>query len=57
MPPPHPSQIPPPMEQYQAVIEEKQQQASQFGAPRPPPCPLCGHHTQAVKLHSTRPAT
>jgi hypothetical protein len=57
VPPPRPSQIPPPAEQYQNQLDEKQNLQSQFGTPRPPPCPVCGHHTQVVKLHSIRPAT
>ena len=56
MPPPRPSQIPQSMEAVQAQIAEKQAVAAQLGAPAPPPCPVCGHLTTVVKLHSTRPA-
>jgi hypothetical protein len=54
--PPRPSDIPPSLEQMQQTIAEKQASAAQLGMPAPPPCPLCGHLTTAVKLHSTRPA-
>jgi hypothetical protein len=54
--PPRPSQIPQSMEHVQQAIAEKQAVAAQLGAPQPPPCPVCGHITTVVKLHSTRPA-
>ena len=57
MPPPRQSQIPPALEQVQQQIAEKQAVASQLGAHSPPPCPVCGHLTSIVKLHSTRPMT
>jgi hypothetical protein len=44
------------MEQMQSTIAEKQAVAAQLGMPQPPPCPVCGHLTSVVKLHSTRPA-
>jgi hypothetical protein len=55
--PPRPSAIPGPLQEVQAAIEEKQQTAQALGQPHPPPCPVCGHHTVVVKLHSIRPAT
>jgi hypothetical protein len=45
------------MEAVQHQLEEKQQINAALGAATPPPCPVCGHHTQVVKLHSIRPAT
>ena len=58
MPPPRASQIPGPLESIQNALEEKQQTAAaQFGIAHPPPCPVCGHHTMLVKLHSIRPVT
>ncbi len=57
VPPPRPSQIPPALEGIQAAIEEKRQVAAQLGAHHNPPnCPVCGHHTDVVKLHTTKPA-
>lgn len=54
--PPRPSQIPGPLEAIQSAIEEKQQIARQLGSTHPPPpCPVCGHHTAVVKLHTTKP--
>ena len=54
--PPRPSQIPQPLESIQNAIEEKQQVARQLGSAHPPPaCPVCGHHTAVVKLHTTKP--
>jgi hypothetical protein len=53
--PPRPSQIPQSLESVQQAIAEKQAAAAQLGSPQPPPCPLCGHLTAIVKLHSTRP--
>jgi hypothetical protein len=55
--PPRPSQIPQPLEQIQAAIEEKNQIARALGSSHaPPPCPVCGHHTTPVKMHSVKPA-
>jgi hypothetical protein len=46
------SDVPPPIEEVQAAIEERQSQNMIVGMEHPPPCPQCGHHTQATKLHS-----
>jgi hypothetical protein len=54
--PPRPSAIPQSMEQVDNARAEKQSLAAQLGTPQPPPCPVCGHTTVVVKLHSTRPA-
>ncbi len=56
MPPPRPSQIPPPMEEIQHAMEEKAREAAAFGTPSPPPCPVCGHHTVVVKHAHAKPA-
>ncbi len=55
--PPRPSQIPPSLETVQQAIAEKHAAAAQLGTPTPPSCPVCGHQTTVVKLHSVRPAT
>ena len=54
--PPRPSEIPPSMEQMQQAIAEKQALSAQLGVASPPPCPLCGHLTTVVKMHSYKPA-
>jgi hypothetical protein len=46
------SDIPPALEQLQNALEEHQSVSVNFGAEHPPPCPMCGHHTVQVKLHS-----
>ena len=56
MAPPRPSQIPGPLEVVQQQLEEKQALSAALGTAHPPPCPVCGHHTQVVKMHSARPA-
>ena len=45
------SEIPPSLEQAQNVLEEVQSEIVQVGGHHPPPCPVCGHHTVAVRLH------
>jgi hypothetical protein len=50
------SQIPPPMEEVQQVYEERQSESVSYGSHPLPPCPMCGHHTVAVKLHGYRAA-
>jgi hypothetical protein len=42
--------IAPALEEIQAAYEEKQQAEEQLGGHRPPPCPVCGHHTVPVHL-------
>jgi hypothetical protein len=39
------------MEEIQSAYEEHQSESVRLGAAAMPPCPLCGHHTVAVKLH------
>lgn len=56
VPPPRPSQIPPPMEAIQQAMEEKAREVAAFGGHVPPPCPVCGHHTQVVKINHAKPA-
>ena len=55
--PPRPSQLPGALESIQAAYEEKQQQEAALGGHgHPPACPVCGHHTQLVKMHTIKPA-
>ena len=39
-------------EELQHAYEERQATNKATGAHALPPCPTCGHHTVAVKLHS-----
>ena len=50
------SDIPPSLEEVQNVLEEQQAELVNVGGHHPPPCPMCGHHTVAVKLHGYRAA-
>jgi hypothetical protein len=43
--------LPPPIEEIQHAIGEKQAEEEQLGGHRFPNCPVCGNHTLAVKLH------
>jgi hypothetical protein len=45
-----PTPLSPNLEEIQAAYEEKQQSEEQLGGHRPPPCPVCGHHTVLVHL-------
>jgi hypothetical protein len=46
----HPTALAPALEEIQRAYEEKQQIEEQLGGHRPPPCPVCGHHTVVVHL-------
>jgi hypothetical protein len=52
-----PARLAPQLEELQHAYEEKQLEEEQLGGQRPPPCPVCGHHTIAVKLHRSHAAT
>jgi hypothetical protein len=52
-----PAPLPPQLEDVQAAYEQKQVEEEQLGGHRPPACPMCGHHTVAVKLHRNHAAT
>ena len=52
-----PSSIPPGLEEVQAAYAELSAvRAELAGTPREPPCPVCGHHLQALRHKSIRPA-
>jgi hypothetical protein len=44
------------MEEIQQAYEDQQSESVNYGGHHFPPCPLCGHHTVAVKLHGYRAA-
>ena len=52
----HPAALPPALEELQRAYDEKQAEEEQLGGHRPPACPVCGHHTVAVKLHRSHAA-
>lgn len=52
-----PAELPPQLDEIQRAYEEKQVEGEQLsGEPRPPRCPVCGHHTVSVKLHRSAAA-
>jgi len=55
--PPRPSQLPPELAEIDAARHEKAQVAASLGSHSSPPnCPVCGHSTLVVKMHSIKPA-
>jgi hypothetical protein len=50
------SEIPPAIETIQQAYEDRQVESVNYGSHPMPPCPMCGHHTVAVKLHHYRAA-
>ncbi|MDB4936278.1 MAG: hypothetical protein JWP87_3250 [Labilithrix sp.] len=49
------SDLPPPMLDHQDTLEVAQEAVTLTGAPKPPPCPSCGHHI--ANAHKRRPSS
>jgi hypothetical protein len=49
------SDLPPPMLEHQEVYEAAHVEKTLAGAPKPPPCPSCGHHITSI--HKRRPGS
>ena len=47
------SDIPPPMLDHQESYEVAHQAQALTGAPKPPPCPSCGHHITGIHKRRT----